>query len=137
MSFWEKFKSTVSGWMYGRYGVDALGRALMYASLALLVVFFLTGISLIWYLSLAGYVWTMVRMFSRNVEKRAHENAVYLEKTQKVRTELRQARVRFQNRKQYKYFKCPHCRVRLRLTRGCGEKTITCRKCGHTFNMKA
>lgn len=135
--FWERIKSSFAGWMYGRYGADELGRATMYTSLALLVVFFLTGFILAWYLSIGGYVWALVRMFSRNHQKRIHENEVYLQKSEKLRTEIRQARVRFQNRKQYKYFKCPQCHVRLRLSRGCGEKTITCRKCGHTFNMKA
>lgn len=77
------------------------------------------------------------RMFSRNLQKRAHENEIYLQKTNKWRTSLHQARVRFKNRKQYKYFKCPQCGVRLRLTRGCGEKNIVCSQCKHTFHVKA
>ena len=33
--------------------------------------------------------------------------------------------------------KCPQCGVRLRLTRGCGEKNIVCSQCKHTFHVKA
>ena len=76
-------------------------------------------------------------MFSRNIAKRRAENELYLQKSAKLRTELRQARVRFRNRKQYKYFKCPQCRTRMRLTRGCGEKTVTCPHCKNTFQIKA
>ena len=41
------------------------------------------------------------------------------------------------NRKDYKYFKCPNCKVLLRLKRGCGEKEITCVRCQHRFKQKA
>ena len=122
---------------YGSYGSDQLGRAILYASIFLLFLSFALGSTLCLYLAVAGYVWELFRLFSKNREKRQAENALYLQKTGKLRTELRQARVRFRNRKQYKYFKCPQCRTRMRLTRGCGEKNVVCPKCKNTFKMKA
>ena len=137
MNFWQRMKDSLTRWMYGRYGAVQLSRVILYASLFLLFVSFFTGLLLPFYLSIAGYGWMIFRMFSRNLQKRAHENEIYLQKTNKWRTSLRQARVRFKNRKQYKYFKCPQCGVRLRLTRGCGEKSIVCSQCKHTFHVKA
>ncbi len=137
MKFSDRIRQALSRFMYGRYGSDQLGRVVLYASIILLFLTYATGFALFWYLAIAGYVWAFYRVFSRNTQKRSQENQLYLAKTEKLRREARQARVRFRNRKQYKYFKCPQCRARLRLTRGVGEKSITCRQCGHTFSIKA
>ena len=137
MNFWERIKFNLSRFMYGRYGADQLSRTVINTSLALLVLHFLTGISLFWTVSLIGYVYAIFRMFSRNVEKRNEENRIYLDKTVKWRTEYSQFKVRWRNRKQYKYFKCPQCRTRMRLSRGAGEKVVCCRSCSHVFKQKA
>ena len=127
--------------LYGRNGADQLCWALFIAELVLsLLPALVPGqafAAFIHYTTLFLCVYLLFRMFSRNLQKRAHENEIYLQKTNKWRTSLHQARVRFKNRKQYKYFKCPQCGVRLRLTRGCGEKNIVCSQCKHTFHVKA
>ena len=137
MNLWERIKFSISRFMYGRYGADQFSRAIVTASLILLLLTYALGIPLFWYLSFAGYVYAIFRMFSRNIEKRSQENQAYLDKTAKWRTECSQFKVRWRNRKQYKYFKCPQCRTRMRLTRGVGEKQITCRNCQHTFKQSA
>ena len=137
MNFWQRMKDSLTRWMYGRYGADQLSRVILYASLFLLFVSFFTGLLLPFYLSIAGYGWMIFRMFSRNLQKRAHENEIYLQKTNKWRTSLHQARVRFKNRKEYKYFRCPKCHAWLKLKRGSGEGTLTCGKCKHAFKAKA
>ena len=137
MNLWERIKFSFSRLMYGRYGADQFSRTIIITSLILLVVSNLTGLLLLYYLSLGGYIYAIFRMFSRNIDKRSAENQRYLEKSTKWRTEYAQAKVRFRNRKQYKYFKCPQCRTRMRLSRGAGEKQITCRNCQHTFKQSA
>ena len=137
MDLMQRIRAFFQKLTYGSYGSDQLGRAILYTSIALLFLSFALGIPLFWTLSIVGYCWAIFRIFSRNREKRAAENALYLQKTEKLRTEIRQARVRFRNRKQYKYFKCPQCRPRMRLTRGCGEKNVTWPHCRNTFRIKA
>jgi len=137
MNLWERIKFSLSRFMYGRYGADQFSRAIVIASLVLLVISNFTGLLLLYYLSFAGYVYAVFRMFSRNIDKRSRENEAYLQKTASWRTEYAQAKARFRNRKQYKYFKCPQCRTRMRLSRGVGEKQITCRNCQHTFKQSA
>ena len=88
-------------------------------------------------LSLLAYGLCIYRMFSRNLDKRRAENRRYVTMAEKKRTERRQAKVRFQNRKTYKYFKCPGCKAWLRLSRGKGVVTITCSRCHTSFTQKA
>ncbi len=137
MNLWERIKFSLSRFMYGRYGADHLSRAIVTVSLVLLILGNLTASLLLIWLSFAGYVYMIFRTFSRNIDKRSQENQAYLDKTAKWHTEYSQFKVRWRNRKQYKYFKCPQCRTRMRLTRGVGEKQITCRNCQHTFKQSA
>ena len=95
------------------------------------------GIPLLSILGFALYIYTLFRMLSRNHEARAAENRKYIALTSGWKTRFRQFSKRMKNRKEYKYFKCPQCKVLLRLKRGCGEKDITCVRCGHQFKEKA
>ena len=137
MDFMQRIRAFFAKLTYGSYGSDQLGRTILYTSIVLLFLSFALRIQLFWYLSIVGYIWAIYRVFSRNRAKRMAENALFLQKTERLRTEARQARVRFRNRKQYKYFKCPQCHTRMRLTRGCGEKNVCCPHCKNTFKMKA
>lgn len=134
---WEKIKLAYMRLMNGRYGADELSMFCVIAGLVLNMVdgFIGTGI-----LSLAGfglYVWSIFRMFSRNIEKRAAENAWYQARFNLVATKLRQFWVRTKNRKEYKYFRCPGCRSLMRLKRGSGDKHIVCPKCKREFDQHA
>ncbi len=137
MTFWQKMKESIARWMVGRHGADNLGMATLIAGLVLSLLGSSTGIGLLSFLGLVLYIWTVFRMLSRNLEARAAENRKYLALTGQWTTKIRQFFRRMKNRKEYKYFKCPKCRQLLRLKRGCGEKDITCAKCGHQFHQKA
>ena len=148
MSFWEKIKQTLRSFMNGRNGSDQLSMALLWGGLVCYLLSSILGsfvkrpllglLSMLFSLAgMAAYVLCIYRMFSRDVEKRRAENRRYLAFTDRQKKKRTQAVNRFKNRKQYKYFRCPSCRVHLRLTRGCGEKTVTCPKCRHQFRQKA
>ena len=134
---WQKIKDSFRAFMIGRYGGDQFSRVQVWTGFILYILAIITRIGLLSYLGLALYIWAFFRMFSRNIEKRAAENRLYLEKTANVRRSATQAMNRFKNRKEYKYFRCPQCSVRLRLKRGSGEKHIHCPKCHHEFTKKA
>ena len=148
MSFWEKIKQSLRSFMMGRNGADNLSMALLWTGLILYllggivgsiqvsIIFPLLGL-LLNLLGFAAYVFCIFRMFSRNLDKRRAENRRYVTMAEKKKTERRQARVRFQNRKTYKYFKCPGCKAWLRLSRGKGVVTITCSRCHTSFTQKA
>lgn len=147
MSFWQKIKQSFRNFMNGRNGADQLAMALLWTgllayllgsivgSIQASVLFPIIGM-LLNLVGFAAYAFSIFRLFSRNLDKRRAENRRYVTMMEKKSTERRQARVRFQNRKKYKYFKCPGCKAWLRLPRGSGVVTITCSRCHTSFTQK-
>ena len=69
--------------MAGRYGSDRLNQCLLGAAFVLLLISAIGGRQVQWMsmLSLLAYVpliWSMFRMYSRNIEARRRENAAFL-----------------------------------------------------------
>jgi flagellar biosynthesis component FlhA len=137
MSFWEKVKQTVRSYMNGRYGGDELSKLLLWGGFVLYIVGSFSRLPLLTLIGLAAYIVVIYRMFSRNIEKRRAENQRYLIVMNKWKTKWNQAAARRQNRKEYKYFKCPNCHSWLRLPHKVGEVTVTCGHCKNQFKMKA
>lgn len=123
--------------MTGRYGGDQLSRVQVWTGCIVYIVAIFTGLGILSYLGLFLHIWAFFRMLSRNVEKRAQENQKFLSLTCDMRRSASQARNRFKNRKEYKYFRCPKCHSYLKLPRNVGEVTVTCGKCRHQFRKKA
>lgn len=137
MNFLSRLAEKMRIWMNGRNGADQLGIASLLTGLVLSLVGSFTRLGLVSFLGFGLYVWTLFRMFSRNLEGRRKENRKYIELTGNASLKAQQFVRRQKNRKEYKYFRCPQCKQLLRLKRGCGEKQITCAKCGHQFTEKA
>ena len=133
----EKIKSWLLRFFYGRRGMDEMGIATYVTGLVLYFVSLFTRLGILYYLSLALWVYGIFRMLSKNLTKRAQENAWFLKWFTPIKKKFSQARVRFKNRKIYKYYRCPKCKSWLRLPRGIGEKTVTCGHCGASFQKKA
>ena len=137
MNFLSRLAEKMRIWMNGRNGADQLGIASLLTGLVLSLVGSFTKLGIVSFLGFGLYVWTLFRMFSRNLEGRRKENRKYIELTGNASLKAQQFVRRQKNRKEYKYFRCPQCKQLLRLKRGCGEKQITCAKCGHQFTEKA
>ena len=137
MTFWQKIKLSIAKFMQGRHGADNLGMFTLLSGLIISLLGSFTRIGLLSIIGLALYIITLFRMFSRNHEKRMAENRKYIELTSNWKTKVRQFSKRMKNRRDYKYFKCPECKVLLRTKRGSGEKDITCVRCGHQFKAKS
>ena len=69
--------------------------------------------------------------------KRYSENLKYLSYQNRVTTWFGKQQVRFKQRKDYHYYRCPQCGQQLRVPRGRGKISITCPKCGHQFIKKS
>ena len=121
--------------LYGRYGTDNLNLALLIFGLILSLI----GTLVFWPVTLladALYIWALFRTFSRNIPARQREYAAFLRFWSPIESWLRARKVRFSQRKQYKYFKCPNCRQELRAPRGRGKIEVTCQKCHNVFRTK-
>ncbi len=134
---WNRIKLALMQFMQGRNGVDNIGWHCMWGGLIVSLIGTFTGMGLLGLLGNACYFYAIFRMLSRNVGKRRAENAAYMQMTEKYTREIKQFFLRLKGMKEYKYFRCPSCKVRLRLKRGAGEKHITCPKCRHQFDQKA
>lgn len=137
MSFFAKLRMMLARMMYGRNGVDNLGFAALWTGLAVSLADSFIGTGLLSMLGTALYIYSLWRMLSRNVYKRAQENRRYMAAMNKMKTKVKQFFLRLKNSREYKYFKCPQCKVLIRLKRGSGPKHIHCPKCQHEFDQKA
>ena len=126
----QKIGAAFRRFMYGRYGTDGLNKALLIAAVVLLLLGWLGGSYLAAWMNvfnLLAYIpliWSIFRMYSRNIDARRRENAAW----QRI---LNCARDR-ENR----YFRCPKCRQMVRVPRGKGKISIRCPKCGERFIRK-
>jgi len=136
-NFLNQLRYKLQRFMQGRYGGDQLTRFQLLSGLVIYLLSIIFRVGLLAYASFAMYAWAVFRMFSRNRVARMKENQRYLELTSKTRQKPKQYRLRFENRKEYKYFMCPKCHTTLRMRRGSGQRTVTCAKCGHQFEKKA
>ncbi len=118
--------------MYGRYGNDQLNVFLICLYVVLFLAEALTRSVFFYYLSLAVVVWAMFRLLSRNLDRRRAENTKFMEFAGPAVRWLRLQRT-IRRDKEHRYFKCPNCGQQLRVPRGKGRITVTCRGCGASF----
>ena len=141
--------------LYGSYGFDLL-------SLFLLILGSLFNFSK--YTSPLGlliFIVVLFRAFSKNIFKRTNELNKFIDFFNKLLRKFNKEipynlpRVTFdsfsssfsilknninqkiQYKKQYKILKCPKCKQKLRVPRGNGKITVTCKRCCHEFHAKS
>ena len=137
MGFFDKLRAGFARFMSGRTGVDQLSYAMVIAALVMTIIGGIAGLGLLTLMADALILLAFYRMLSKNRLKRAQENTNYLQKTQKLRRAVTEWVNRVKNSKKYRYFTCPKCKARLRVPRGVGSVTITCKSCGNKFDKKA
>ncbi|OQB23673.1 MAG: hypothetical protein BWY11_01664 [Firmicutes bacterium ADurb.Bin182] len=134
---------------HGRYGLDALSRAMIWCALALSVptLFIQHGSAARYVLSgltTVILILALLRAFSRNFAARQSElyRFSHIERNigaffARARDSLRSGRNEFEERRKYKHLTCPQCMQKLRVPRGKGKLRVTCTRCGNKFNAKS
>ena len=122
--------------MYGRYGVDQLNTFMLLAYLVCYLLFAVTRWTVLYLLSLVLLGLMVFRMMSRNIIKRRDENFKFMHLTEPVLRWFRLQRT-IRRDTEHRYFKCPNCGHYLRVPRGKGNITVTCRGCGASFKEKS
>lgn len=122
-----------SNFMYGRNGTDELSKFLVYVSLALLVINLFVRSQIIIWIVYALLIYSVYRMFSRNIAARSAENRKFLDWKSKVGNAFSGQSARLKEMKSYHIYKCPHCGQKIRIPRGKGKIVITCPKCRTEF----
>ena len=129
-------RNAIQRFMYGRYGNDQLNLFLMGLYLLLYLIFLLVRLELLYWASLALLAVTIFRLLSRNGVRRQAENVRFMRLAAPVLSWLRLLRA-IRRDKEHVYFKCPSCGQQLRVPRGKGKITVTCRGCGASFQEKS
>lgn len=125
-------------WMAGRYStIDALYRFLSTAAMVLILLALVLRLPLLDWIALALLIYAWYRLLSRDIARRAAENAAFVRWQQQVLGAVRQRRVRWAQRRLYLYCRCPACRQQVRVPRGHGRVAITCPKCHTEFVKKS
>ncbi|WP_251317258.1 hypothetical protein [Flintibacter muris] len=129
-------RNAIQRFMYGRYGNDQLNLFLIGLYLLLYLVFMFTRWDMLYFVSFVLLALTLFRLLSRNMERRRMENARFMRAAGPVLSWLRLRRTIHRD-KEHVYFKCPSCGQQLRVPRGRGKITVTCRSCGANFQEKS
>ena len=122
--------------MYGRYGSDHLSFFLLFLYVVLIFISALPHMAWVSWLALAVLLWNLFRMFSRRIDRRRAENARFLALFGPFIRWFKMRRTIHRD-KDHRYFKCPNCGQYLRVPRGKGKITVTCRNCGASFEERS
>lgn len=129
-------RNAIQRFMYGRYGNDQFGFFLLGLAVFLSLLAALSDFVLLNLVAEVIILYALFRMFSRNTYKRREENRKFLHR---VNPFLKWFRLQQTIRKDktHRYFKCPNCSQYLRVPRGKGKITVTCRSCRASFQEKS
>ena len=133
----NRFKEKFMQFMYGRYGIDTLGKWTVGLGLAIMLIAGWTSNSKLSLLSWVLIIYSYYRMFSRNISKRSSENYAYLQKTERIRAWFDKMKRRIVQSREYHIYKCPSCGQKIRVPRGKGKICITCPKCRKEFEKRS
>ncbi len=120
---WEKIKSGLQRFMYGRYGIDTLNKVLLIAALAVCLLGIIIKqpwINILYWVLLVFWIF---RAFSRNTTARWKENEKFLGFIKYIKAVFTQSR-------EYVVFRCRKCGRIIRVPRRHGRVEVTCPQCG-------
>ncbi len=129
----QSFKQKIASFLYGRYGADALGYALLVVYFLLYLVYVFTRIWVFSVLSCLVSFFMIFRMFSRNYARRQRENAWFLRMWNPVASWVKLQFHRVRDCRKSVYRKCKHCKAVLKLPRRRGKHTVCCPRCAKRF----
>ncbi|MCM1256917.1 MAG: hypothetical protein NC307_03595 [Roseburia sp.] len=123
--------------MYGRYGFDDLSKIYLLLTIVCIVASMFTRKSFFYLLGIALLIYTYYRAFSRQTAKRQMENQKFLNLRYQAKVRQNKRKVRREQKKIYRFYKCPSCKQTVRVPKGRGKICITCPKCNMEFIKKS
>ena len=123
-------KYKIAAFFSGRNGFDELSKAIAWAALIVLLISCFIPVQwlnlLLSTLAFAALIYSYGRVFSKKLDKRQAENNAYLAHKNRLKQ-------RWTQRKTHRFYRCPKCKTTLRVPKGKGKISITCRSCGEKF----
>ena len=131
----QNFQQKLRTLLQGRYGIDQLTVALML--LGCLITLILSFLSVRYYrlIGLLPMILALLRVLSRNTEKRRAENDRFLRVWEPLKQKL-SVKAQHARDKDHRYYACPTCKKTLRVPKNRGKIEITCPHCGTKFKKR-
>ncbi|MBQ8518000.1 MAG: hypothetical protein IJ455_00135 [Agathobacter sp.] len=129
----NNLKQKFMHFMQGRNGVDQLSQFLNVVVLVLLVVSIFTKSVILDWLPFVVMGYMYFRIFSRNIPKRSIENQKFCNLRYDLAIKKNNWKKEWEQRKIYRFFRCPMCHQKVRVPKGRGKICITCPKCRQEF----
>ena len=131
--FLQGLRVKFTRFMQGRNGMDELGQALNICVLVTLVLSIFTKWAILYYVAIALMIYMYFRVFSKNTPKRYAENQKFRNFRYDTVVKWNNKKKEWQQRKIYRFFRCPMCKQKVRVPKGRGKICITCPKCKAEF----
>lgn len=131
------FRERMTRFMYGRYGNDQLSKLYLGLAMVCLIVNLFTRLTVFYLAGLLLLIYGIYRSFSRNIAKMSAQNQKYLNWRYQRIAKYNNSKKHWAQRKEYRFYKCPGCRQKVRVPRGRGRIAITCPKCRTEFIKKS
>lgn len=129
--------------MRGRYGFDVFSKFLMYSSAGFMLSALITQITLFSTVGFTLMIYAYMRALSRNHLGRYKELQFYRKvkgkvqrKSKKMGNVFNTLKIKWMQRKIYKYYSCPECKQKIRVPKGKNKVKITCPNCQAQFIKK-
>lgn len=131
------FRQRMTRFMYGRYGNDQLSKMYLGLALVCLIVNLFTRLTVFYAAGLLLLIYSMYRSFSKDIAKMSSQNQKYLNWRYQTIVKYNNRKKHWAQRKEYRFYKCPGCKQKVRVPRGRGKIAITCPKCHVEFIKKS
>lgn len=132
-----KLRDRFIRFMQGRYGPDQFSKFLIITGLIFTILSRITGWFILYTLAFFMLIYSYVRVFSKNINKRYGQNQKYLYYENKVKKFFKNIKNGFKQRKTHRIFVCPSCKQKIRVPKGKGKIEISCPKCHTRFIRKS
>ena len=134
--FGYMLSSRLAQFLYGRNGFDNLARTCNAVAILLLVINIFAQSTIIYFLWVAFFGYSIFRVYSKNIPKRYAENKKFMEITEVPRKYMKLVGLQWRDRSVSRYYICKCCHQQIRVPKGKGRIEIRCPKCGNRFIKK-
>lgn len=121
------------------YGLDSLSVFLLLLCSILNVIALsnpYSDLGIFGILGLIPLIICIIRTLSGNHVRRWQENATFLSFFEPLSLGMKERAEKKEQKKVFKFFNCPNCKLRIRVPKGKGRIEITCPKCQTRFIKK-
>ncbi len=128
----------IRAFMSGRYGSDEVTVSLSFLYLILVLLSLYRPLSFLVFPAAAVALWSLFRIFSKNIPARRKERDAFVSFFSSVRKKVDLLKHKIADRKTHSFFTCPSCGAAIRIEKPPRGRVISieCPKCRTRFDKK-